>query len=143
MVSISLKRRLAFFSIFILLFLSLSGGSKGMVLCVLPGGHVEFESMLEGCCDKAGVEKATNSAQYSTSNAPELNNCGPCVDIPLSGIESCVNTGHGPGLSKSMPPDKITYRELPGHWTIEAPFAGARHHKSQRLASVRSVTLRI
>lgn len=142
MLSISLKKRSAFLSIFLLLVLSLSGGNTGMVLCVQPGGHIEFESAEEGCCDAPQVT-APSATITCDSGEAEDHHCDSCVDIPLSGIENCVAAGHGPGFSKNMPADGIASRTLPGHLAAAASMPSSVHHKTRQLASVRSVTLRI
>lgn len=143
MIPVSIKKRLALTSALLLLVLSLTGGNSGMVLCVQPGGHIEFENEMEGCCDDAEVSDAGGSSRCSSSVLTELNDCGSCVDIPLSGIDHCIRAGHGAGLSKSMPADKLAFGALPVRLTLEAFTPGPHHYNTRQLASVRPVTLRI
>lgn len=142
MLSISLKKRSAFLSIFLLLVLSLSGGNTGMVLCVQPGGQIEVKGVSDGCCDAPQVNTPSAAVTCDGGEA-EDHHCDSCVDIPLSGIENCMAAGHGSGFSKNMPADSIASRTFPGHLAAAASMPAAQHHKTRQLASVRSVTLRI
>lgn len=143
MIPISIKKRLALLSAILLIVLSLTGGNSGMVLCVQPGGHIEFENEMEGCCDDAEVSDADGPARCSSSIIAELHNCDSCVDIPLSGIEHCIRAGHGAGLSKGMPADKTAFSAHPARLTAEAFTPGPHRYNTHQLASARPVTLRI
>lgn len=142
MISVSLKKRSALLSIFFLLFLSMSGENSGMVLCIQSGGHIEFESAVEGCCDAPQVHTPSAAIACDSREADD-HHCDSCVDIPLSGIENCVGAGHGQGFSGNMPANSIASRTFPGHWATVASMPGSQHLKTRHFASVRSVTLRI
>lgn len=56
------------------------GLGHGVVVCVAPGGHVEFEAVGSGCCS-ANQDAPANSEDGGFQESDP--DCGPCSDLAI------------------------------------------------------------
>ena len=76
--------------IVLICFLMFGSLAHGAVLCFGSEGHVSIELQLTDCCDEyLGIPVAAFANSGINANDSEnMNSCGKCVDVPLSG--DCV-----------------------------------------------------
>ncbi len=63
-----------------------AGGGAAMVLCIGADGHLGLKTESGGPCDELIDTASRRAAEPSTREALALNidNCGPCTDLPFS-----------------------------------------------------------
>jgi len=59
---------------------------QGIILCVAEDGHVAIEFASSVCCDSldASISPEGSTASHKDIFLSSKENCGPCVDMPIS-----------------------------------------------------------
>ena len=81
-----LQKSMVWMTVLLQLAIGLGAGPVEAFLCIGQDGHIDIEFAADGCCGPRDVQPVKDSccpAEPTACQFTRVQNCGPCVDIPL------------------------------------------------------------